>query len=442
MDNAGENYLLAQEINKQKWQLDIEVEYTARDTPQQNSLVEVAFNTIACRAKSLMYDANVPDEFRHLLYPKAILLATLLDSLIIVNINGVDKPRYEHDGMSTPKWINDMKVFGEAGVVKLKTKISPKMDNKGKTCIFVGYPLNHADSTYLMYDPETKGIHISRDVVFLRRMYWKKKNDASKEVITVDLYEEDLNNNQETVNNPIETGESNDNNQPETPDVDLSEEPRRSGRESKPPARLIEDEEFGNSVLSKAEISYYLSMKEIGLIAQETGYVGAASTTGFENTSELRPITYEEAMSGPDKEQWKLAIRKEYDNMRKYGVFKIVPNSELKEKVTFLDSKWVMKKKSNGIFRARLTARGFKQVDGEHYDSDDVSSPTININSARVLFVIMVTMWRKGLLIDVNGAFLLGNWEDDPVTIKGLLISSIRGLVQDVQDILMSDTSF
>ena len=182
------------------------------------------------------------------------------------------------------------------------------------------------------------------------------------------------------------------------------------------PARLIEDEEFSNSVLSKAEINYYLSMKEIGLIAQETGYVGAASTTGFENTSELRPITYEEAMSGPDKEQWKLAIRKEYDIMRKYGVFKIVPNSELKEKVTFLDSKWVMKKKSNGIFRARLTARGFKQVDGEHYDSDDVSSPTININSARVLFVIMVTMWQKGLLIDVNGAFLLGNWEDDPVT--------------------------
>ena len=81
-----------------------------------------------------------------------------------------------------------MKVFGEAGVVKLKTKISPKMDNKGKTCIFVGYPLNHAESTYLMYEPETKGVHISRDVVFLHRMYWKKKTDATKEVITVDLY--------------------------------------------------------------------------------------------------------------------------------------------------------------------------------------------------------------------------------------------------------------
>ena len=102
--------------------------------------------------------------------------------------------------------------------------------------------------------------------------------------------------------------------------------------------------------------------------------------------------------------------------MQKYGVFKIVPKSGVKEKVTFLDSKWVMKKKSNGTLRARLTARGFKQIDGEHYDSDDVSSPTINITSARVMFVLMVTMWRKGILIDVNGAFLLGRWEDDPVT--------------------------
>ena len=102
---------------------------------------------------------------------------------------------------------------------------------------FVGYPLNHAESTYLMYDPETKGVHISRDVVFLHCMYWKKKTDASRKVITVDLYEEDFNNNQETGNNPIETGESNNDNQPEITEIAPYEEPIRSGREAKPPAR-------------------------------------------------------------------------------------------------------------------------------------------------------------------------------------------------------------
>ena len=62
MDNAGENQKLANEVNNNKWKLDVLIEYTARDTPQQNSLVEVGFNTLACRAKALMYEANVPDE--------------------------------------------------------------------------------------------------------------------------------------------------------------------------------------------------------------------------------------------------------------------------------------------------------------------------------------------------------------------------------------------
>ena len=73
-------------------------------------------------------------------------------------------------------------------------------------------------------------------------------------------------------------------------------------------------------MLSRAEIEYYLAMTEIGLIAKETGYVGAASTTGFGNTSELRPITYEEAMSGPEKEQWKKAIKKEFDKCIRHFV--------------------------------------------------------------------------------------------------------------------------
>jgi hypothetical protein len=48
-DNAGENKLLEQRANSVMWQLSIDFEYTARNTPQQNSLAEVAFATIANR---------------------------------------------------------------------------------------------------------------------------------------------------------------------------------------------------------------------------------------------------------------------------------------------------------------------------------------------------------------------------------------------------------
>jgi hypothetical protein len=45
MDNAGENKSLADRMKHKDWKLPIVVEWTARDTPQQNSPVEVGFRT-------------------------------------------------------------------------------------------------------------------------------------------------------------------------------------------------------------------------------------------------------------------------------------------------------------------------------------------------------------------------------------------------------------
>ena len=55
MDNAGENKLLQQNIEGKDWKLPITTEYTARDTPQQNSIAEVGFATIANRGRSMMH---------------------------------------------------------------------------------------------------------------------------------------------------------------------------------------------------------------------------------------------------------------------------------------------------------------------------------------------------------------------------------------------------
>jgi hypothetical protein len=50
MDNGGENLKLEKHANSKDWQLGIEFEKTARDTPQQNSLADVRLATIAKRA--------------------------------------------------------------------------------------------------------------------------------------------------------------------------------------------------------------------------------------------------------------------------------------------------------------------------------------------------------------------------------------------------------
>ena len=44
-----------------------------------------------------------------------------------------------------------------------------------------------------------------------------------------------------------------------------------------------------------------------------------------------------------------------------------------------MDGTWACKKKSNGVFRARLNLRGYKQVDGVHFDSHNVSAPVASV---------------------------------------------------------------
>ena len=50
MDNAGENIALEKRLKSESWKNPVEIEYTARDTPQQNSMTEVAFYALANKA--------------------------------------------------------------------------------------------------------------------------------------------------------------------------------------------------------------------------------------------------------------------------------------------------------------------------------------------------------------------------------------------------------
>lgn len=64
MDNAGENKKLGERLMSDAWKhSDITIEYTAANTPQQNSLAETGFTTLAARARSMMNEANIPNNF-------------------------------------------------------------------------------------------------------------------------------------------------------------------------------------------------------------------------------------------------------------------------------------------------------------------------------------------------------------------------------------------
>ena len=71
-------------------------EYTASGTPQQNSYAEMGFTALACRARAMMNMGNVPRGSCYNLFGKVAKTATKLDSLVIVDIDGVKKTQVKH----------------------------------------------------------------------------------------------------------------------------------------------------------------------------------------------------------------------------------------------------------------------------------------------------------------------------------------------------------
>jgi hypothetical protein len=121
-----------------------------------------------------MHRANVPEIVRYKLFKEAFKTASLLNALLIVEIDGEQRSRVEHWGGQKPKYAANLRTWGEAGTVKVKTNTTPKLADQGVQCMMVGYAKDHKGNVYRMWDPDTNGINKTRDVIWLRRMFYEK----------------------------------------------------------------------------------------------------------------------------------------------------------------------------------------------------------------------------------------------------------------------------
>jgi hypothetical protein len=416
LDNAGENKALQKRCESESWKLNIDFEYTARDTPQQNHLAELGFSIIASRGRAMMHRANLPLDKRYKLYREAFSTATLLDGLISVTIDGETKSRYQHWGGENPKFAMSLRTWGEAGTVKLKTLATPKIADRGVQCMFIGYADHHDGDCYRMWDPRTQRVHVTRDVIWLKRMFFEKpieRHDIVVEPVQMDFEEADM---------PAEeAGEGNgedDHNEGEvvkTKDQNGIQATTRYGRVITKPVRLIDEM---NAMagdyeikLTEAEKHYYAEMKSYPEYITELACVGAGIGGGFSNTQELHVLKYKQAMKTEEKEHWEKAVLEEHQRMEKHKVFQAVTRDELPVGATVLTSTWAMKKKANGTYRARLNARGYEQIDGEHYDENTKAAPVVNEATIRIVLILMVMAGWYCELLDVKGAFLHGEFD-------------------------------
>jgi hypothetical protein len=484
LDNAGENKKLKERCESADWKLDIKFEFTARDTPQQNHLAELGFAVLTNRGRAMMHRANVPERIRYKLVGEAFTTATLLDALVPITIDGVTKARVLHWCGKLPAYANHLRVWGEAGTVKTKTLATPKIADRGIPCMLVGYALDHAGDVYRMWNPKTGRVHVTRDIIWLRRMFFKKIEDPEEIIVAPDVVVDEAHKNVSEVqagesgasqpdeestttsdDESVEVGESsgtrsgdshmigNENEdeivEEESEDEDddvIGAETTRSGRAVVPPTRLIE--EYGAAghddysiELLPAEQRYYDVMRESG----EYAFVGAGLGGGFADTNELHVMKYKEAMATADRAKWEKAVEEEHKRMLKHKVWKPVSRDEVPKGAKILTSTWAMKKKANGTYRARANARGYEQEDGEHYDKLTKSAPVANEITIRMVLVLIVMAGWYASVVDVNGAFLTGELGPDvecylevpegfekyyPPNVVLLLLKTLYGMIQ------------
>ena len=120
---------------------------------------------------------------RYLLAGKAIVTSADLNGLnLITNEKGEQIPKDIVWNGKLPGFAQHLRTWGEAGTVKLKTKATPKIADRGKQCMLVGYAKDHAGDCYRMYNPTTKGRHLTHDVIWLNRMFYTSRPDEVESI--------------------------------------------------------------------------------------------------------------------------------------------------------------------------------------------------------------------------------------------------------------------
>ena len=82
------------------------------------------------------------------------------------------------------------------------------------------------------------------------------------------------------------------------------------------------------------------------------------------------PTDYEEAMMSPDSMKWLEAMKSEIRSMYKNKVWTLI---DLPKDRRAIEIKWIFKRKMNTdssvtIYKARIVAKGFRQVQGVDYN--------------------------------------------------------------------------
>ncbi|WVZ85487.1 LOW QUALITY PROTEIN: hypothetical protein U9M48_032409 [Paspalum notatum var. saurae] len=142
----------------------IKRQLTASYTPQQNGIAERKNRTVVEMARSMLKAKNLPNSFWAEAVATVVYLLNHSPTKAVWN-----RTPYEAWYGSKPD-VRHLKVFGCIAYAHINSEKRQKLDDKSEKCIFIGY--SEQTKGYRVYNPITKRLFVSRDVIFDENAFW------------------------------------------------------------------------------------------------------------------------------------------------------------------------------------------------------------------------------------------------------------------------------
>ena len=376
--------------------------------------------------QAMMNHAGFTMAKRQQLWCEAAQTATMLDN-ILVQESAKSPPFTQFFGVDA-KYAKHLRVFGEMCVVAdTDNKVGrTKIDPRGKISLFVGYSTQHAGDVYRLLNPKTSRVIHSRDVKWIGKtwaeFYKIKMIDRASGHVDPDedlqLEEDEDQDEQEAEIEPeedeqevIQVGQSQAEEPTETPVGVASGEPVASRTRSQTTASEPVAARTRQALGTNPEMSAFADVKDDKTLNEWLHEIAFVTSTMSDPDE---PQSFQEAWWDPDlisREKWREAIRLEFKKMLDMGVWRHVKRNDRPNDRRLVGCRWVFKVKRNGVYRARLVAKGFSQIPG--VDFTDNYSPVVNDVTFRTVVARMIIENMKGKVVDIDNAFLNGDLEHE-----------------------------
>ena len=412
-DNAAEYEKLARTILPEG----IVVEFTTAYTPEQNGVAEQLNRTLMQMVSAMQMWSGLPRSF----WGDAVLTANYLKNRLPSKRQGMKTP-YEMWCQKKPE-IGHIRTYGCLVHVHIPSETRAKMDKVSHQGILVGF---QSSRQYKVYNPDTKTVGVHTSVKFFEDwpggpLLNTPAEPGEWEIDTADSdYEPDQDSDNDVDNLDNSTD---DNSKKESANVEPASTDQHNqspnddflGNQQEPPIEeVIDTPPPKHSRVPPKQNQHLITAtssrpKRTKRPYDPKAFDKSKAPIAIVYVAQLpEPATYQEAMTGPNRREWRGAVGEELEALWRKRTFTIVQKPKNRE---LISPKWVFKIKYTSAavierFKARLCARGFSQKYGIDYE--ETFAPTLRFESLRMLMAMTALLDLEAHQMDISNAYLEG----------------------------------